>query len=66
MAYKCKSQISCEDGKFFKGAVYNCLPKNPKYHSLFEEVKKRKKVDIAGEEVETAAVNPPKQKRKKK
>lgn len=64
--YKCLSYISCEDGKFFKGAVYDRLPKNPKYHSLFVEVQQRKEVEVSGEKVETASMEPPKRKRGRK
>lgn len=64
--YRCLSYISCEDGKFFKGVVYDHLPSNTKYHGLFQEIEKRKKVEIQGEEIETASLEPPKRKRKKK
>lgn len=64
--YKCLSYISCEDGMFFKGRVYKDLPSNPKYHGLFKEVEKRKEVEVSGESVETAAIEPKKRGRKKK
>lgn len=64
--YKCLSYISCEDGKYFKGAIYESLPSNTKYHGLFQEIEKRKKVEVSGEEVETASIQPPKRKRRKK
>lgn len=65
--FKCLSQFSCEDGVFIKGGVYDSLPNNSKYHGLFEEIESpKKRVEIQGEEVETASIKPPKRKRKKK
>lgn len=63
--YRCLSYISCEDGKFFKGAVYDRLPKNPKYRGLFVEVEGRKEIEIHGETIETASINPPKKRGRK-
>lgn len=62
--YKCLSYFSCEDGLFFKGVVYDHLPKNSKYHGLFEEMDERIKVEVSGQEVETAAFKPKRRKRK--
>ena len=57
----CKSYISCEDGEYIKGEVYNDLPSNKKYYPVFVEVNtvekvEKKEIEINEEKIETASL----------
>ena len=41
--YKSLHNFSCDDGKYFKGEVYDNLPSEKKYHNRFEKVEKKSK-----------------------
>ena len=63
--YRAKQNLRAYNITYVRGEVYDApLPEG--YEKCFEKVSLKQKREIAGEEVETAAANPPKQKRKKK
>ena len=63
--YKCITNFSCADGKYFKGSVYDALPSSNK--NFFVELKSEKrKVEISGETVETASIEKKTEKRTRK
>tara|TARA_R110000787_G_scaffold249768_1_gene355367 strand:- start:5908 stop:6099 length:192 start_codon:yes stop_codon:yes gene_type:complete len=62
--YKCITNFSCGDGKYFKGKVYKNLPSSN--NNFFIELKSEKReVEISGETVETASIEKKTRKRKK-
>ena len=62
--YKCITNFSNFEGKFFKGAMYKSLPKSNQNFFVKLESEKRE-VEISGETVETASVVKKTRKRKK-
>jgi hypothetical protein len=63
--YKCISNFSCSNGKYFKGGVYKDLPSSNK--NFFVELKSEKRsVEISGETVETASIQKKVESRKSK